>query len=115
MRQFGGRGKCRLLLRAGVPLLFAASIDLVVVWLDTLMIGSLLDSADVGVYVAAARTASVVSFVLIAVGAVAGPRFAVMYEAGRRSELRGLLRSTTLLAGGGALVLQCPSSSFPGF
>ncbi len=46
---------------------------------DTLMLGSWLGSAQVGIYSAALKTAAWVNFILIAVNAIAAPLFASLY------------------------------------
>jgi O-antigen/teichoic acid export membrane protein len=96
------------LLRSGLPLLLAGAIELIIVWSDTLMIGYFLNSTDVGVYGAASRTAAVVSFVVLAAGSVAAPRFAIHFSRGDLDALRSLYRRASLWSGGAAVVIALP-------
>ena len=57
-----------------------------------LVLGLIGDAESVGVYQAAAKTATLVTFVLYAVNTVAAPRFATLYAQGRTGELAALVR-----------------------
>ena len=59
------------------------------------MLGIWEDSAEVGLFSAANRTAAFVSFVLIAVNAIAAPKFAVLYHKKEYQALADLVRNTT--------------------
>ena len=78
-------------LRVSLPLMFIDGSFLILNQTDTLMIGSLLDPAEVGVYSAALKTAAWVNFVLISVNAIAAPMFATLHAQGDRQGLQRLV------------------------
>jgi O-antigen/teichoic acid export membrane protein len=91
------RDQCRFdtrkLLRTSLPLLWVASMNLIMGWTDILFLGIWTDSATVGVYGVATRAASLTGFILIAINSVITPRFAVLYN---EKKLDALERVTQL-------------------
>lgn len=83
------------LLREGLPLLVVAAMSFVMAWTDTLMLGAWAGTADVGVYGAALRVASLTAFVLLAVNSITARRYAYLHAEGRRGELEDLARRST--------------------
>ena len=100
------------LLSSGLPLLVAAAMNLVVAWSDILMLGYLLDSAAVAVYSAAYRVAAVVSFVLVAAGSVAGPRFAKLLEQSDRTTLERVFQRASRGSALAAITIAAPLLAF---
>jgi len=94
-----------------LPLLLMSAFLLLLKHTDVLLIGLFLDTKNVGIYNAAAKTATLVGFVLIAVSAVVAPRISALYAEGRLFELQRLLHYAAhatfwpSLAIGGALIL----------
>ena len=86
----------RLLLHTSLPLLWVASMSLMMSWTDILVLGVWTDSATVGVYGVATRIAALTAFILIAVNSVTAPRFAAMYA---QEDHRGLERLAQKSAG----------------
>lgn len=82
----------RAWLRVALPLLLVATFLELLARIDVLMIGMLLTPADVAVYNAAARTATLVEFIAIAVLAIAPARFAALHAETRTAELVRLVR-----------------------
>jgi O-antigen/teichoic acid export membrane protein len=78
-------------LRVSLPLLFIDGSFVVLNQTDTLMIGAMLGSTDVGIYSAAFKTAGWVNFILVAVNAIAAPLFASLYAQGDRQSLQRLV------------------------
>jgi O-antigen/teichoic acid export membrane protein len=74
-----------------LPMLLIDGSFMVLNQTDTLMIGALLDPKQVGIYNAAFKTASIVSFVLVAVNAIAAPLFSELYTKGDRAGLQKLV------------------------
>lgn len=74
-----------------LPLLLIDGSFLVLNQTDTLMIGAFLNSASVGVYSAALKTAAWVNFILASVNAIAAPLFAALYAQGKKDELQSLV------------------------
>lgn len=91
-----GRFDIRLLLRTSLPLLWVASISLVMSWTDILVLGVWTDSATVGVYGIATRISLLTASVLFAVNSVTVPRFAVMHA---QKDHKGLERLAQRSAG----------------
>lgn len=90
-----GHFDTRVLLSTSLPLFWATSADLVLNWTDSLMLGVLSNSAAVGIYGVAMRTALPVGFIVVAVASVISSRFAVLYAQGELRALERLLRIAT--------------------
>ena len=82
-------------LGVSVPLVFVDGSFLILNQTDTLLIGAMLGTKFVGIYNVAVNTASWVSFILVAVNAIAAPEFASLYAQGDRL---GLQRLTSTIA-----------------
>lgn len=78
-------------LLVSLPLLFIDGSFMVLNQTDTLMIGSFLGTEAVGIYGAAFKTATWVSFILHAVNAIAAPMFAALYAQDDRAALQRLV------------------------
>lgn len=65
---------------------------------DTLIVGSVLPTGDVGLFSVSRRLAALLGFGLLAVNAAVAPGFARLYRAGRTGELADLTRRSALLA-----------------
>lgn len=79
-------------LGVSAPLLAMSGLQVLLGNIDVLMLGVLAGPAETGAYAAAARVARLVLFGLTAIGAVTAPMIAEHHHAGRRDELRTLLR-----------------------
>ena len=62
---------------------------------DPLLVGVMLQPADVAIYTAAMRTATLVSFVMMVAGVVAQPRISALHALQSNKELSGFLSATT--------------------
>lgn len=100
-------------LRTSMPLFWVSVMSLLMSWSDLVMIGIWGDSSAVGLYGAAVRTASMVSFFLIAVNSIAAPEFAALHRQGRRVELEDLAQRSTLITVMVALPLVVAIVCFP--
>lgn len=80
----------------GMPLLAASAFTTTLMQMDIVVVGAIRGSYDAGIYAAASKTATLVSFVILAVNAAAAPQFASLWALGRIDELQRLL---TKLAG----------------
>jgi O-antigen/teichoic acid export membrane protein len=78
-------------LLVSLPLLFVDGSLIALNQTDTLMIGAFLGTRDVGVYGAAFKTATWVSFILASVNAIAAPMFGTLYAQGDRQALQRLV------------------------
>lgn len=89
--------KLRQLLATAMPMYGSAMADVVMTFSDVLILGLFATAADVGIYTAAARTALLTRFLLLANSAVAGPRFAALHAANDTQGVARLARRSTLL------------------
>lgn len=72
----------KTLLRSGIPLLWVSLFLMATTWSATVALGIWGSGEDVGIYYIAAHTASLISFVLVAVNSVAAPKFSVFHSQG---------------------------------
>jgi O-antigen/teichoic acid export membrane protein len=85
-------GERRNWLGVGLSLLAVSAFVVVMMQLDVAIVGAVLGTRDAGVYAAASKTATLVSFVIFAVNAIAAPRFASLWAQRRVDELQQLVR-----------------------
>ena len=78
-----------------IPLLLNDSGFVILSQTDTIMTGAILGSYQVGIYSAAFKTAAGVSFILLAVNAIAAPMFATLYA---QQDYDGLQKLTATVA-----------------
>jgi O-antigen/teichoic acid export membrane protein len=81
-----------------LPLLMTNLFSILLLRMDTLMVGFLLDIRQVGIYGAAYKTAAIVSFSLAATNAIVAPLIASYYA---RRDMQGLQETVRLAAIGG--------------
>jgi O-antigen/teichoic acid export membrane protein len=89
------RRETRSWLRTAFPLLLIAGFVVVLMQTDVVVVGAIEGSRAAGLYGAAAKTATLVGFVLVAVSALAAPLFSRLFTLGDRE---GLQRLVTLSA-----------------
>lgn len=87
-RRAKARFHTRSWLRLALPMMLTSTFLLLVNQTDVLMIGLFLDSAGVGLYNAATKTATLVSLALVAVTSIGAPLFAAAHATGDRAELQ---------------------------
>ena len=85
------------LLATSMPMYGSALADVVMTFSDVLILGLFASSADVGVYTAAARTALLTRFLLLATSSVAAPRFAALHAADDKDGIAKLAVRATIL------------------
>ena len=86
------------LLATSLPLLLVSSNYLIMNWASTFTLGVVGSAEDVGVYRIAERTAILMSFVLVAVNSVAGPKFSSLYKKGDMQAFEHIVRGSAKLA-----------------
>lgn len=84
--------------RTAFPIWISAIAAVSLRTVDVLVLGFMLEQAEIGYYFAASRTAALTGFVLLSVNLVTGPHISHAFHAGRYSRLRKLLRVSALLA-----------------
>jgi len=87
----------KLLVRSGVPLLVGALLLLMIQMSGTLMLGIWSPNEEVSRYSIAWRTATLISFVLLAVNTIAQPKFAELYAKKEFEALANTAHKATLL------------------
>lgn len=87
----------RGLLATAMPMYGSAIADVVMTFSDVLILGLFVSATDVGIYTAAARTALLTRFLLLANSAVAAPRFAALHATKDIDGMARLARRSTLL------------------
>jgi O-antigen/teichoic acid export membrane protein len=80
----------------GITLLAASAFIITLMQVDIVIVGAFRGARDAGIYAAASKTATLVSFVIMAVNAAAAPQFASLWALGKVDELQRLV---TKLAG----------------
>jgi O-antigen/teichoic acid export membrane protein len=84
----------RELFSVSIPLYLSSVMMLFMVWTDTIMVGIFETLQEVGIYTAAAKTATFVSFFLVAVNYILPPLVAQLYEKKEKKGLESLARRT---------------------
>lgn len=80
----------RIWMKVALPLLLIASFMVVLQETDIVMVGSLLDAEDAGIYTAASKTAGIVGLILLSVNAIAAPMFSSLWAQKEIDELAAL-------------------------
>ena len=88
----------RAWLRTALPMTIVDGASVALSRVDILIVGVTLSATQTGIYAAAARAASLVSFVLYAVNAVVAPRIAPLYQREDRAGLQRLVTLATALS-----------------
>lgn len=80
----------RIWIRAAIPLLLVTGFIVIIEQTDIVMVGAILGDRAAGLYGAAAKTASLVGLILIAVNTIGAPMFSVLLAQNRREDLQQL-------------------------
>jgi O-antigen/teichoic acid export membrane protein len=103
LRQLTGAGTTGLLqvpfnreiLIFSYPLMFTTVIGTIMHWTDILMLGYFTDTASVGLYHPAVRTAGLLRAILLSFGGIFAPIMSQLFSEGKQGEMRGLYRLVT--------------------
>ena len=101
------------LLATAMPMYGSAIADVVMTFSDVLILGIFATSAEVGIYSAAARTALLTRFLLLATSSVAAPRFAALHAANDKEGIARLAVRSTILTTVSTLPLLLIFIMFP--
>jgi O-antigen/teichoic acid export membrane protein len=85
-------------IRQALPLLLVSGFIVIIEQTDVLMVGTILGHRAAGLYGAAAKTASLVGLILVAVNTIGAPMFSALFAQGRREELQQLVSTITAWA-----------------
>lgn len=113
-REVKPRFDIKELLESAIPLFWVAAMNMLIMWVPTLILGAFGTSYDIGLFSAANRTAMLVSFVLIAVNSIAAPKFAALHQEGNIHALRLVAKSSTRIMIAVALPALIMFLAFPG-
>jgi O-antigen/teichoic acid export membrane protein len=91
------RGEMTLaaILSISLPMLLSNSMNLTMRWMDTIMLGVFRTEHEVAVYTVALKVAGVTSMILMAINAIATPKFAELYWKNDLQGLRRIVRQST--------------------
>ncbi|MBG9566035.1 flippase [Brevibacillus agri] len=81
----------RALCTMALPMYLSASMELVMSWTDTIMLGIFTDAETVGVYSVVIRLSMVTSFALISINTMLSPKFSEIYARGDLDGLRKMI------------------------
>lgn len=95
IKGISGHFDTKVLIRTSMPLLLVASVNLLMNWTDTVMLGVWTDSKSVGIYGIAMRISLLTGFALVSINTIAAPKFAAFYAQGMHRELKNLAKKTT--------------------
>ena len=88
----------RIWIKAALPLLLVSGFIVIIEQTDIVMVGAILGDRAAGLYGAAAKTASLVGLILIAVNTIGAPMFSVLFAQDRHKDLQQLVSAITAWA-----------------
>jgi O-antigen/teichoic acid export membrane protein len=97
------RHEMQSILIYSLPLLFVGVLQYFLNWADTLILGGLASSRDVGIYRVASQLAMVMTVFLVATNSIYAPVAAQLYSTGDLARLEHVLRTSTRWVGYGAV------------
>lgn len=77
------------------PLVMVEGLYLLMTNTDIVLLGYFVDPDEIGVYFAATRIANLMAFIFFSLNALAVPKFAELYGAGKRAELQSFVHGVT--------------------
>lgn len=77
------------------PLVLVEGLFLLLTNTDIVLLGYFVDPDEIGIYFAATRIANLMAFIQFSVAALAVPKFAELYGAGKHDELQSFVHGTT--------------------
>ena len=80
----------RIWIKAALPLLLVSGFLVILQQADIVMVGAILGARSAGLYGAAAKTASLVGLILIAVNAIGAPMLSALFAQDRHKDLQQL-------------------------
>ncbi len=103
------------LVKTASPMMFSGLFLFLLNWTDVLILGTMVDKTQVGIYYNAFRAGSVGSLVIISVNLIIMPKMAEMYGQGDLSGFKKLVNNTTRIVAGlsvpvtAGLILMAPT------
>jgi O-antigen/teichoic acid export membrane protein len=87
----------RKLFRTGFPLYNIALMNLIMTWSATIILGTLGQVSEIGIFQVANRTAVLIAFLLTSINTIAAPKFASLYYKGEMQALSKSARQSSAL------------------
>ncbi|MEX1670633.1 oligosaccharide flippase family protein [Zhongshania guokunii] len=113
-RGIGGVFSWRKLLESAVPNYITNLIQQgILLSLPVILLGYYASSQEVGVYSICVRIASLVSFVLVAVNSISGPKISALFKQGNIKQLERVVQQSTALMTVSGLVVVLPILLWP--
>ena len=78
------------ILKISIPLMFAQSVQFIMVWTDKLMLGNMMSSEEVGIYFTAFKLSMFAAVALMSINSIASPKFAEMFG---KDDMEGLKKA----------------------
>jgi len=85
------------LLKLSIPMMFSTALLFLLNWTDIFMLGSMKTSAEVGIYNAAFKIASLGYIVIIAINVVIAPKISELYSKHKIEDLKKVIHQSTWL------------------
>ena len=83
------------LIDISIPLMFAESVQFIMVWIDKLMLGNMTTVEDVGIYFTAFKLSMIASISLMSINSIASPKFAEKFGKNDINGLRKVVQQST--------------------
>lgn len=99
-------------LRSALPLLLVGGMNVINVRIDTIMLGALRGTEEVGIYAVVTRGAEFVSFPLLATNAVMAPTIAALYAQGEMARLQRFVVNGARMAFAGSAAIAAALIGF---
>ncbi len=87
----------KYILSISLPMLFVSSLSFIMGWTDSIMLGAFKSESAVGIYNGALKLSKLTSLNLLAVNAIAAPKFAELYGRGDMEGLQSIVKKSTKL------------------
>jgi O-antigen/teichoic acid export membrane protein len=97
--------KTQVWIRSALPLAFLGATYIINTQADSLMLGAIRGSEEVGLYLPVSKGAQLINFVTVAANTVLAPTIASLYSIGNRKKLQRIIAKGTRIVFGVALVL----------
>lgn len=95
LRYISGSFQIKKLLKSSMPLFWVTSLNMMINWMATFVLGIWGTKEDVGVFSIASRTAMLTSFILLSVNSISAPKYAELYKKNELQALALTAKNTT--------------------
>jgi len=89
--------KTKNLIKSSLPMMISAAMIYLIFSVDTIMLGILDTTENVGIYRIVAQISSVISIFIIVLGAVVGPKISFFFSNDKMTELKRFIQNTSKL------------------